>query len=63
MPERFKYCLYFVSAVSQVYAALIKDMWSDGYVKVVPREFKTTIGACRDCEVVGVCVMSFFFGK
>lgn len=30
--------------LAQVYAKLIKDMWNDGYTKIVPREFKTTIG-------------------
>lgn len=30
--------------LAQVYAQLIKDIWSGSYVKVYPREFKTTIG-------------------
>ena len=30
--------------LAQVYAKLIKDIWSGVYSKVVPREFKTTIG-------------------
>lgn len=30
--------------LAQVYAKLIKDMWNDGYTKIVPREFKSTIG-------------------
>eukprot|EP01038_Epipyxis_sp_PR26KG_P005667 gene5667-7824_t len=30
--------------LAQVYAKLIKDMWSGSYTRIVPREFKTTIG-------------------
>jgi hypothetical protein len=30
--------------VAKVYAKLMKDMWCDGYTKVVPRNFKRTIG-------------------
>ena len=30
--------------LAQVYAKLIKEMWSDAYTKVVPRLFKKTIG-------------------
>ena len=30
-----------------MYARLLKDMWSDRYTKVVPREFKRTIGEFR----------------
>ena len=30
--------------LAQVYAKLIKEMWSDAYTKVIPRLFKKTIG-------------------
>ena len=33
--------------LATVYARLLKDMWSDRYTKVVPREFKRTIGEFR----------------
>ena len=30
--------------LAKVYAQLIQDMWSGSYLKIYPREFKTTIG-------------------